>query len=101
MFLLIENCKVHSIIRNVLYLKHTQSKNVLVLGQQKGIVNTDYMIIKNLSKRSNYNQISKLTWSIVRLASADSNISKMCLLRVHEKLLILTYYNLAELLNKR
>lgn len=74
---------------------------MLVLGQQKGIVNTDYMIIKNLSKRSNYNQISKLTWSIVRLASADSNISKMCLLRVHEKLLILTYYNLAELPNKR
>ena len=51
--------------------------------------------------KENHNQILKLTWSVVRLASGCSNNSKRCLLCLHEKLLILTYQNPAELLNKR
>ena len=51
--------------------------------------------------KENHNQIPKLTWSIVRFAPGYSNISKRCLLCLHEKLLILNYHNPAELFNKR
>ena len=51
--------------------------------------------------KENHNQIPKLTWSVVRFAPGDSNVSKRCLLCLHEKLLILNYHNRAELLNKR
>ena len=51
--------------------------------------------------KENHNQIPKLTWSIVRFAPGYSNISKRCLLCLHEKLLIINYHNPAELLNKR
>ena len=51
--------------------------------------------------KENHNQISKLTWSIVRFAPGYSNISKRCLLCLQKKLLILNYHNPAELLNKR
>ena len=42
-----------------------------------------------------------LKWSIVKSVPAYSNISKKCLLCLHEKLEILNYPNQAELLNKR
>ena len=48
--------------------------------------------------KENHNQIPKLTWPIVRFAPAYSNISKRCLLCLHEKLLIISY---RKLLNKR
>ena len=51
--------------------------------------------------KENYNQIPKLIWSIDRFAPGYSNISKKCLLCLHEKLLILNYHNPVELLNKR
>ena len=51
--------------------------------------------------KGNDNQIPKLTWSIDRFAPGYSNISKSCLLCLHDKLLILSYHNPAELLNKR
>ena len=51
--------------------------------------------------KENHNQISKLTWSIVRFAPSYSNSSKRCLLCLHEKLLILNYHNPIELLNIR
>ena len=38
--------------------------------------------------KENHNQIPKLTWSIVRFASGYSNISRRCLLCLHEKLII-------------
>ena len=43
--------------------------------------------------KENHNQISKLTWTIVRLAPGYLNISRKYLLWLHEKLLILTYHN--------
>ena len=51
--------------------------------------------------KENHNQIPKLTCSIVRFAPGYSNISKRCLLCLHEKLLIINYHSPAELLNKR
>ena len=51
--------------------------------------------------KENHNQIPKLTWSIVRFAPSYSNISKRCLLCLHEKLLTLNYHNPIELLNIR
>ena len=51
--------------------------------------------------KENRNQIPKLTCSIVRFAPGYSNISKRCLLCLHEKLLIINYHSPAELLNKR
>ena len=50
--------------------------------------------------KENHNQIPKWTFSIVRFAPGYSDISKRCLLCLHEKLLILNYHNPAELLNK-
>ena len=48
-----------------------------------------------------YSKIPKSTCLIVRFAPGCSNISKKCLLCLHEKLLILNYHKPAELLNKR
>ena len=42
-----------------------------------------------------------LTWSVAKSVPGYSNISKRCLLCVTEKVLIATYENPEELLNKR
>ena len=42
-----------------------------------------------------------LKWSVVRCATTYSNISKECLLCLHEKLVITTYLRQHRLLNKR
>ena len=42
-----------------------------------------------------------LTWSVVKSVPGYSNISKRCLLCLTEKVLIATYENPEELLNKR
>ena len=47
------------------------------------------------------NSSSTLVWSIARKVPPYSNISKMCLLRLHEKLEIINYPRPEELLNKR
>ena len=54
-----------------------------------------------LDLKENCNQILKLAWSIVRFTPGCSNISKRCVLCLHEKLLTINYHNPAELLNKR
>ena len=43
----------------------------------------------------------KLTWSVLKFVPAYSNISKRCLLCLNEKLLIATYPDQKQLLNKR
>ena len=42
-----------------------------------------------------------LTWSIVKSIPSYTNISKRCLLCLHEKVAIITYENQRELINKR
>ena len=46
-------------------------------------------------------EIPKLTWSILKIVPGYLNISKRCLLCLHEKLYIPTYPDQEELLNKR
>ena len=55
--------------------------------------------IRELKERSNLNQT--LVWSIVKKVPPYSNISKKCLLYLHEKLEIINYPRPDELLNKR
>ena len=52
--------------------------------------------IKSTSEEQNVN----LSWEIMRQAAPYSNISKRCLLCLHEKLAIALYPNPEELLNK-
>ena len=51
--------------------------------------------------REKYNVFPTLTWSVVKSVPGYSNISKRCLLCLTEKVLIATYENPEELLNKR
>ena len=53
--------------------------------------------IKSTSEVQNVN----LSWEIMRQAASYSNVSKQCLLYLHEKLAIALYPNPEELLNKR
>ena len=51
--------------------------------------------------REKHNVFPTLTWSVVKSVPGYSNISKRCLLCLTEKVLIATYENPEELLNKR
>ena len=42
----------------------------------------------------------KLTWSVLKVVPGHSNISKLCLLCLTEKLLVATYPDQKQLLNK-
>ena len=52
-------------------------------------------------KNQRHNITPKLEWYIVKSVSSYSNITKSCLLCLHEKFAILTYPNQDELLNER
>ena len=47
------------------------------------------------------NETPNFKWSILRYVPPNSDISKKCLLRLYQKLEIVTYQNQKELLNKR
>ena len=51
--------------------------------------------------KEKYNEMSSLKWSVVKSVPGYSNISKRCLLCLHEKFEIVNYPNQKELLNKR
>ena len=51
--------------------------------------------------KTEQNETPNLNWEIVRSVPAYSNITKRCMLCLYEKLLIATYPNQEELLNKR
>ena len=51
--------------------------------------------------KTDQNETPNLNWEIVRSVPAYSNITKRCMLCLYEKLLIATYPNQEELLNKR
>ena len=51
--------------------------------------------------KDKYNEMPSLKWSIVKSIPGYSNISKRCLLCLHEKYEIINYPNQEELLNKR
>ena len=51
--------------------------------------------------KEKYNEVPTLKWSIVKFVPAYSNISKKCLLCLHEKFEIVTFEDQENLLNKR
>ena len=57
--------------------------------------------IENIEIKDKYNEMPSLKWSVVKSVPRYSNISKRCLLRLHEKVEIVDYTNQKELLNKR
>ena len=86
--------------------------------QQREISKKDFTIIKSRLKNKKYSNdttLSKyiwdtkekhqetptLKWSIVKQVPSYSNITKKCLLCLHEKFEILNYPNPVEMLNKR
>ena len=74
-------------------------------NHKKSIKNKSYRNDATLSSylwglREKHNIFPTLTWSVVKSMPGYSNISKRCLLYLTEKLLIATYENPEELLNK-
>ena len=51
--------------------------------------------------KKEYNEMPTLIWSIVKSVPSYSNISKKCLLYLHEKLEIINFEDQDHLLNKR
>ena len=77
------------------YYNHTQSfRNK---KYQKSTVLSSYI----WELKNETGEMPELTWSIEKSIPAYSNISKRCLLCLHEKLAIVTYERPSELLNKR
>ena len=104
------NCKVQNVIYKCTVSATQTFKQRVYLGIAKAnwkqrfskkSIRTTALSSYLWDLKENHNQIPKLTWSIVRFAPGYLNISKRCLLCLHEKLLILNYHNPAELLNKR
>ena len=106
------NCKVQSVIYNCTASATQTFKQRVYLGIGEGNLKQRLYNHRHSCKdkrqknntalssylwglKENHNQIPKLTWSVVR------NISKRCLLCLHEKLLIINSHNPAELFNKR
>ena len=52
-------------------------------------------------QKQRHNITPTLKWYIVKSVQSYSNITKICMLCLHEKFEILTYLNQGELLNKR
>ena len=68
----------------------------------KCIVNIKTNVLKNFDDSFSFLvYLSNLKWSVLKYVPPYSNISKKCLLRLYEKLEIITYQNQKELLNKR
>ena len=75
-------------------------------NHKKSFKNRGYINETTLAKyiwemKENYNVTPTLKWSIVKTVPSYSNITKKCMLCLHEKFEILNYPNQAELLNKR
>ena len=76
-------------------------------NHQQSFQNEDYKNSTTLStylcstKSTSEEQYVNLSWEMMRQAAPYSNISKRCLLCLHEKLAIALYPNTEELLNKR
>ena len=77
------------------YYKH--SKSFRTKSYPNGTTLSSYV----WEVKTEQNETPNLNWEIVRSVAAYSNITKRCMLCLYEKLLIATYPNQEELLNKR
>ena len=77
------------------YYKHSKS------FRTKSYLNSTKLSSYVWEVKIEQNETPNLNWEIVRSVPAYSNITKRCMLCLYEKLLIATYPNQEELLNKR
>ena len=112
------NCRVENVVYKCVVSTTEESKEHVYIGVAEGDWKQRYynhtMSFRN-QKRKNDKALStflwklkkstkettKLTWSVLKVVPAYSNISKRCLLCLNEKLLIATYPDQKQLLNKR
>ena len=99
--------KLHAILnRNTVKVSYCYMQNMssMIKSHKKKVINKDDKESRSCNcrlKSEASNSRPTLIWSIAKKVLPDSNISKKCLLCLHEKLRIINYPRPEELLNKR
>ena len=107
------NCLIHDVIYKCSFPKNNNSNNkamsISPTCQSRMETLQPYARHKNNTALSSYlwelikkkREILKLTWSILKIVSGYTIISRQCLLCLNETVYTVTYYNQEELLNKQ
>ena len=107
------NCLIHDVIYKCRFPKNNNSNNkamsISPTCQSRMETLQPYARHKNNTAISSYLwelikkkcEILKLTWSILKIVSGYTIISRQCLLCLNETVYTATYYNQEELLNKQ
>ena len=107
------NCLIHDVIYKCSFPKNNNSNNkamsISPTCQSRMETLQPYARHKNNTALSSYlwelikkkREILKLTWSILKIVSGYTIISRQCLLCLNETVYTATYYNQEELLNKQ
>ena len=107
------NCLIHDVICKCSFPKNNNSNNkamsISPTCQSRMETLQPYARHKNNTALSSYlwelikkkREILKLTWSILKIVSGYTIISRQCLLCLNETVYTATYYNQEELLNKQ
>ena len=107
------NCLIHDVIYKCRFPKNNNSNNkamsISPTCQSRMETLQPYARHKNNTALSSYlwelikkkREILKLTWSILKIVSGYTIISRQCLLCLNETVYTATYYNQEELLNKQ
>ena len=107
------NCVIHDVIYKCSFPKNNNSNNkamsISPTCQSRMETLQPYARHKNNTALSSYlwelikkkREILKLTWSILKIVSGYTIISRQCLLCLNETVYTATYYNQEELLNKQ
>ena len=107
------NCLIHDVIYKCSFPKNNNSNNkamsISLTCQSRMETLQPYARHKNNTALSSYlwelikkkREILKLTWSILKIVSGYTIISRQCLLCLNETVYTATYYNQEELLNKQ
>ena len=107
------NCLIHDVIYKCSFPKNNNSNNkamsISPTCQSRMETLQPYARHKNNTALSSYlwelikkkREILKLTWSILKIVSGYTIISRQCLLCLNETVCTATYYSQEELLNKQ
>ena len=107
------NCLIHDVIYKCSFPKNNNSNNkamsISPTCQSRMETLQPYARHKNNTALSSYlwelikkkREILKLTWSILKIVSGYTIISRQCLLCLNKTVYTATYYNQEELLNKQ